>query len=307
MDRIFLVLFSIFNLMAMALGKCTVNNYEEGFGNRVKCSNVSLEEALDQGNNVISAILIFQSDIRQLPKDTFSRYAKTLVALNLQNCNIKDIDDDAFRGLTYLQKLTLSSNNISQVKDRWFQELMSLQQLDFSYNQITTIQSLAFERLSNLRRLDISENRLGCLESNVLQPLRALDKLRFEGNPLTFQCRAKLTLWLKDHGVNYKIDPRGPEFWLDNVLWLCAVDDSIPLGDKNEQMVECVILNLFNQLRTVWTLPVSSSIPQQCSGSRKDLTKCLMTNGHKSLTNSATNGAFIKNLLLQLRESKSSA
>lgn len=146
--------------------------------------------------------MIFQSDIRRLPKDTFSRYANTLVALNLQNCSIKDIDDDAFRGLTHLQKLTLSSNNISEVKDRWFQELMSLQQLDLSYNKITRIESLAFERLSNLRRLDLSENRLGCLESNVLQPLRALDKLRFEGNPLTFQCRAKvnrnraLSTWL---------------------------------------------------------------------------------------------------------------
>lgn len=157
--------------------------------------------------------MIFQSDIRQLPKDTFSRYAKTLVALNLQNCNIKDIDDDAFRGLTHLQKLTLSSNNISQVKDRWFQELMSLQQLDLSYNKITTIQSLAFERLSNLRRLDLSENRLGCLESNVLQPLRALDKLRFEGNPLTFQCRAKvnrngaLSTWLDLSSCQFDVFP----------------------------------------------------------------------------------------------------
>ncbi|XP_014609316.1 PREDICTED: leucine-rich repeat-containing protein 26-like [Polistes canadensis] len=306
MNRIFLVLFYIFNLVVIALATCTVTNYEEGIGNRVKCLNESLSKALDQGNNVVAAILIIQSDIRQLPKDTFIRYAKTLVALNLHYCNIKDIDDDAFRGLTYIQKLSLSSNNISQVKDRWFREMSSLQQLDLSYNQIKTIQPLAFIPLSNLRRLDLSENQLGCLENNVLQPLRSLDKLRFHGNPWTFECRAKLTLWLRDHGVNYKIDPRGPEFWLDNVLWLCAADDSIPLGDKNEQMVECVILNLFNQLRTVWTLPGSPSIPQQCSQGRKDLTKCLVTGGHKSLTYSATNGGFIKNLLLQLRESKSS-
>ncbi|KAI4498553.1 hypothetical protein M0802_006259 [Mischocyttarus mexicanus] len=305
MDRILIVLFYTFNLIVIALATCTVNKYEEGVGNRVKCSNENLSKALDQGNN-ISAILITQSDIRQLPKDAFIRYSKTLVALNLHYCNIKDIDVDAFHDLTYILKLSLSSNNISQVNGLWFREMHSLQQLDLSYNQIKTIQPLAFVALWKLRRLDISENQIGFLENNVLQPLISLDKLRFQGNPLTFECRAKLTLWLRDHGVNYKIDPRGPEFWLDNVLWLCAVDDSIPLGDKNEQMVECVILNLFNQLRTAWTVPGPPSIPQQCSQPRKDLTKCLVTGGHKSLTYSATNGGFIKNLLLQLRESKSS-
>ncbi|KAK2580697.1 hypothetical protein KPH14_011327 [Odynerus spinipes] len=305
MNRTFQGLLWIFNCVAVILATCTVTDYVEGFGKRVKCSNETLAKALNQSNTIVSAIYIFQSDIRQLKKDEFSRYQKSLVSLNFQDCNIKDIDDDAFYGLTYLEKLSLPYNNITQVKGRWFQGLLSLQQLDLSYNQITSIEPFAFQRLSNLRRLDLSENRLGCLGSQVLEPLRGLDKFRFGGNPLTFRCRAKLTLWLRDRGINYKIDPRGPEVWLDQVLWLCALDDSIPLADKEEQMAECVILNLFNQLRTAWTPPVPQSIPQQCAQPRKDLTRCLTTRGHTTLTNSTTNGAFIRSLLIQLRESKS--
>lgn len=305
MNRIFGFLLCVISFVAVASDNCNVNDYGKGPGKRLTCSNQISANVAYFGPSPLVSIYIFQSNIRQLGKDEFSKYSRNLLALNLQSCNITDIDDDAFRGLTNLEKLSLPSNNISRVKDRWFRELMSLQQLDLSYNQITSIEPAAFQRLPNLRRLDLTQNRLRCLESMVLEPLRGLDKFRFGANPLTFQCRAKLTLWLRDRGVNYKIDPHGPEVWLDQVLWLCAVDDSIPLRDKDEQMDECVILNLFNQLRTVWSPPVPQSIPQQCTEPRKDLTRCLTTNGHRTLTNTTTNGAFARALLLQLRELKS--
>lgn len=281
--------------------------YYTGYGKRIRCSNESLTKVLSQNETFVTAIYVFHSDIRQLGKDQFSRYVKSLVDLTLQTCKISDIDTDAFRGLTSLEKLNLASNNISQVKGNWFNDLMSLQQLDLSYNQITSIDPFSFQRLSKLQRLELNGNQLTCLERNVLQPLRGLDKFHFEDNPLTLDCRAKLTLWLRDHGINYHNDQRGPEVWLDRILWLCAMDDSVPLGNKEEQMVECVVLNLFNQLRTVWLSPVSQSLSQQCTQSRKDLTRCLTTRGHRTLTNSTTNGAFVRSLLLQLRDSKSSS
>lgn len=133
--------------------------------------------------------MIFQSRIENIPDRSFLRYAKSLISLNMHDCDVKEVSEYAFDGLTHLRKLSLAYNNITSVRDRWFAQLISLQQLDLSHNLITSIESTVFEKLRGLKRLEVRANRLTCLEPAQLVPMPGLEKLYFSGNPLTFRCR----------------------------------------------------------------------------------------------------------------------
>ncbi|XP_012541469.2 insulin-like growth factor-binding protein complex acid labile subunit [Monomorium pharaonis] len=300
-----LVLACVFVFIGTAIAACTTSRYEDGFGDRLKCSNVTLNTTLVSGEQVLRDIMIFQSRIENIPDRTFQKYSTNLISLNMHDCGIKEISGYAFDGLRKLKKLGLPYNYITSVRDQWFAGLTSLEQLDLSYNLITSIEPTVFERLRGLKWLDIRENRLTCLESTQLVPMAGLEKFRFSGNPLTFRCRGTLTLWLRDLGINYKAEQNGQENWLDSVLWLCAADDD-KIADSEVLMKECIILNLFNQLRTGLTTAEFFPLftPQECINARNELTKCIAAD-RKYGREVITNGHVVRKLLRQLKESKS--
>ncbi|KAL6447389.1 hypothetical protein ACFW04_001536 [Cataglyphis niger] len=290
----------------VASASCSTNKYENGSHERVICSNLTnLNIAINYGGPLVDDMMIFQSRIDNIPDRSFLRYSKSLISLNMRDCGIREISDHAFAGLTYMKKLGLPYNNITSVKDQWFVGLISLEQLDLSYNHIVSIESTVFEKLRGLKRLDVRSNHLTCLEPAQLAPMAGIEKFRFSGNPFTFRCRGTLTLWLQDLGINYKTEQRGEENWLDSILWLCAADDG-KVADSEVLMKECVILNLFNQLRTGLTTAESFplSIPQECIYARNELTRCIATD-HRRGREVITNGHVVRKLLRQLTESKS--
>lgn len=118
----------------------------------------------------------------------------------------------------------------------------------------------------------------------------------------------QLTLWLKDMGINYHSEQdHAEESWLDSILWLCAADDG-KVADSEILMKECVLQNLFNQLRTALTTSESYplSVSQECIYARNDLTKCVAANRRRG-REVTTNGYVVRKLLRQLMESKSTA
>ncbi|XP_018403737.1 PREDICTED: chondroadherin-like [Cyphomyrmex costatus] len=300
-----LILVCVFILIDAAIAACITSKHEEGFGERLKCSNVTLNTALFSGGPIVDDIMIFQSQIQNISDQSFLRYSQNLVSLNMHDCGIKEISDHAFDNLRKLKKLSLQYNYIKSIKDQWFVDLTSLQQLDLSYNLIASIEPTVFEKLRGLKWLDVKENRLTCLEPTQLVPMASLEKLRFSGNPLTLQCRGTLTLWLQDLGISYKTDQREEDNWLDNILWLCAADD-VKIANSEVFMKECVVLNLFNQLRTGLTTAESFplSISQECIHSRDELTKCITADG-KYGREVITNGHVVRMLLRLLQEWKS--
>ncbi|XP_011874529.1 PREDICTED: leucine-rich repeat-containing protein 26-like [Vollenhovia emeryi] len=300
-----LVLVCVSVFVDTAIAACTVSGNENGFGNRLRCSNVTLNAALIFGEPDVNDIMIFESRIESIPDRAFLRHSKNLISLNMHKCDITEISDYAFDSLRRLKKLSLPYNNITSVRDQWFVDLTSLEQLDLSYNLIASIEPTIFEKLRGLKWLDVRENRLTCLEPAQLAPMAGLEKLRFAGNPLTFRCRGTLTLRLRDLGISYKTDQRDEENWLDSILWLCAMDD-VKTAASEVFMEECVILNLFNQLRTGLTTAESFPIstPQECIYARNELTTCIAAdrrNGREVVTN----GNVVRKLLRHLRESKS--
>lgn len=96
--------------------------------------------------------------------------------------------------------------------------------------------------------------------------------------------------------MNYKTEQSKKEEWLDKLLWLCAMDDASVVKSE-DSMKECVILNLFNQLRTGLSTAQSYPLPVDCPVESNFLTACLDTG--------ATNGKVIKNLLLYIHKTMS--
>ncbi|XP_003250993.1 leucine-rich repeat-containing protein 26 [Apis mellifera] len=289
----------ILKCIGFALTICIVNKHEEGNGgglvDRLQCSNVTLQTIFNETADSVRSILIFNSNLRYIPERAFARYAKHLQSLNMHHCRINDIHLDGLGSLVNLRKLGLPNNNITRVREAWFKDLVYLEQLDLSFNRIDIIEPVIFEKIPLLKRLDIRENRLACLEPSTLPG--GVDKVYFSGNPLTFKCRGKLTLWMRDHGVNYVDGESEKEAWVDKLLWLCAIGDT-SVAESEVSMKECIILNLFNQFRT--GLEKSNSTIDQCAPERHQLTSCIAAENRHQLTN----GNVIKKLLFYIRQTK---
>ncbi|KAK1116816.1 hypothetical protein K0M31_020517 [Melipona bicolor] len=293
------ILLCILKSIGFVLAICTVGKHEGGPADRLQCSNVTLQTISNQTTNV-SALMVFNSNLRYITQRAFAKYARHLHSLNIYNCHVYDIHADAFDALSSLKKLSLPSNNITQVKEAWFKDLVYLEQLDLSFNQVEKIEPAVFDRLPLLKRFDIRENRLTCLDPLALPG--GIDKLYFFGNPLTFKCRGKLTLWMRDHGVSYKTEENEKQAWLDKLLWLCAIGDA-NVAKSEVLMKECVILNLFNQLRTGLSTAESYPLTMDCATERDRLTNCIITEAQAFP--SITNGNVIKKLLFYIRQEKS--
>ncbi|CAK9830353.1 Leucine-rich repeat-containing protein 26 [Anthophora retusa] len=294
----YVVLLCILKCVGIVLAICTVKKHEGGNGNRLQCSNVTLQTMSNQTAD-ISTIIIFNSDIRYIPERAFAKFTRHLQSLNVHKCNVSDIHSEGFNGLASLKTLNLPNNNISRVKEEWFKDLAYLEQLDLSFNQIINIEPAVFSRIPLLKRLDIRENRLTCLDPSTFPG--GIDKIYIFGNPLSFMCRGKLTLWMRNHGIRGRTEMSEKEEWLDKPLWHCAISDAI-VAKSEVLMKECVILNLFNQLRTGLTTAESYPLNAKCSSERNRLTDCIVLEALQFQT--YTNGNIIKKLLLYLHQTK---
>ncbi|KOC69046.1 Leucine-rich repeat-containing protein 26 [Habropoda laboriosa] len=296
---LFVSLLCILKCIGVVLAICTVNRHAGGSGNRLQCSNVTLQTISNQTTDV-SAIMILNSNIKYIPDRAFVKFARYLQSLNVHNCNVIDVHSEAFVGLSSVKKLSLPNNNISLVKEDWFKDLVYLEQLDLSFNRIAKLEPVVFSRTPLLKHLDIRENRLTCLDPSILPG--GISKVYFYGNPLTFKCRGKLTLWMRDHGVSCRTEMSEKEAWLDKPLWHCAISDA-NIAKSEALLKECVILNLFNQLRTGLTTAESYPLDAKCADMRNRLTNCIAVEANMS--RNLTNGNVTKMLLLYLRQNKS--
>ena len=160
--------------------------------NNLKCEHTTLQEISENKFQYVSTIFITLSKINKVLANTFTSFGPNLESLSLQNCEIVEVDYNAFSGLEHLKKLSLNSNNISAVYSQWFNDLTSLEELDLSFNKIKSIDASVFRKLLNLRNLNLNNNQINCLGANELEPMRSLAKIRIDGNPLSFICRGKV-------------------------------------------------------------------------------------------------------------------
>ncbi|KAL4220181.1 hypothetical protein ACF0H5_020589 [Mactra antiquata] len=160
----------------------------------LNCSNTIFDANLKVMNNISDAIQVF--DITNASLDrmiTFKDYQvfEMLEVLQASYNNIKELPEDIFDGLKYVEKINLSHNNITTLPAAVFAKLSDLKSLDLSYNFLTTLPTI----IPMLEWFDVSYNQIKSLSeefSSVLYPQRIV---LIAGNPFICDCKVA---WLKE-------------------------------------------------------------------------------------------------------------
>lgn len=159
---------------------------------------------------------IIRMPLRRITADTFARFSRNLWVLSCSDCEITDIDADAFRRLVNLQQLSLDSNRLTTVKASWFEGLDYLTYLDLNYNDIRDIEDGVYKNLPNLVDLRISGNRLRCLNLDEMSHLGELKRI-FLGENSEFACPHAVSKFLENQGVTFEQDPEWRKLASDTV------------------------------------------------------------------------------------------
>ncbi|XP_023798027.1 leucine-rich repeats and immunoglobulin-like domains protein 2 isoform X3 [Cyanistes caeruleus] len=124
-----------------------------------------------------------------------------LEKLNLGDNHINHIADGVFRGLTNLQTLDLRNNEISwaiEDANEAFMGLSRLNKLILQGNQIKTITKKAFSGLEGLEYLDLSNNAIMSIQENAFAQAQ-LKELVLNTSSLLCDCQLKwLPQWLSE-------------------------------------------------------------------------------------------------------------
>lgn len=160
-------------------------------------------------------IRISRMPVGRLSNSLFSRFSN-LAVLTCSECEITDIDEDAFRGLTSLQQLSLNNNKLTEVKGSWFRGLDYLTYLDLNYNNIERVDGDVFRNARDLIDLRLSGNRLLCLDLEALSRLKGLKRIYVNDNP-SFGCPNAVKRFLKERNIDYEADPHWDSLSHDRV------------------------------------------------------------------------------------------
>lgn len=86
-------------------------------------------------------------------------FAEHLKVLQIEGCELADIEPGIFGKLPPLRNLSLSKNFLKYIKEGVFNNL-DIEHLDLSHNRLTTIKSSAFNDMPNLTSLVLDYNEL---------------------------------------------------------------------------------------------------------------------------------------------------
>lgn len=98
--------------------------------------------------------------------------------LNLNNCSIEIIDDNAFQNLPFLLTISLSYNKIKQFKWELLQNQRNLKRLLLSNNYISKLYACVdLESLNSVEKLVLNNNQIESLDENCFQSFKNLKSL----------------------------------------------------------------------------------------------------------------------------------
>lgn len=132
----------------------------------------------------LESLRITMSWISVLENDIFNESTE-LKDLIIFRSKIKEIEINAFRGLSNLKRLSLQSSFITHISKDIFGNLPSLERLMLTDNAIKKIPADTFEPLKALTLLDLSENFLESFDSIVIGLSFSLKHLFLQQNEIT--------------------------------------------------------------------------------------------------------------------------
>ncbi len=149
-----------------------------------------IPRGLPQGTQILD---LRGNVIRSLRDDIFVRRKITHVQrLYLRDCELNEIEANAFNRLTNLVELDVGGNRLREIPTEAWKKSESLMRLHLSDNPIKLIRRGAFRQLGQLSLLGLSRCRLETIEEGAFDGLEALKELRLDGNRLNYLQGARL-------------------------------------------------------------------------------------------------------------------
>lgn len=137
-----------------------------------------------------------------IPADVFSRF-KNLHRLTFYNCEIRELDPDAFRGLKQLEWLIMSNTKLSVASEAMFKNIVNLKMLTLDNTGLTYIEPEVLKILSKrLEVLSLRNNDLDCLPVDTLKTMERLKTMRIDENPWMCDCRKSLLAFFDEKKID---------------------------------------------------------------------------------------------------------
>lgn len=193
---------------------------------QANCENVSLKY-IPALNHELQTLILDYNNIAVLNNDVFNtKGLVNLQKLSLKNCEIRDIEKNAFRNLSIvieiylnnnhihkldpstfssterLRELYLNNNNIEKIEDGLFSNLPFLQTVEISDNKLQYIGHKAFTNLPVLKTLKLNGNQLKHVKLSIFEKLVSLSSLDLKNNPWTCDCHLRdFVNWFHKHSL----------------------------------------------------------------------------------------------------------
>lgn len=157
----------------------------KGGKRKVECASKNLTSLITNVDSDTQVLDFSKNHLHTLSEKMFEKANLTnLQKLYISDCQITQIHEIAFHGLSNLIELDLSGNVLTSPPSSSFNDFPLLMKLMLSANPIRVLKSNAFSPLKYLATLDLSDCQIDTIERDVFDGLRKLEWLKLEGNKL---------------------------------------------------------------------------------------------------------------------------
>ena len=118
-----------------------------------------------QGIPHLTVLDLSENNFQVLYLEDFERISEALQDLRLSGCGLYTLQDEAFKGLSFLLKLDISNNGLHEVPSQSFRHLHMLEELEIGRNKIGHFRATDFDHLKNLKVFSVD----GCKTDLVLE------------------------------------------------------------------------------------------------------------------------------------------
>lgn len=152
---------------------------------RVECNNETLTVLLDEIESETQVLEYNHNNLRYLTDKMFEKANLTnLQKLYITYCQIQQIHETAFHGLSNLIELDLTGNMLTTLPSHTFYDFPLLMKLTAARNPIQIIKSDTFLPLKYLNSLDVSDCQIKTIDKDAFNGLQKLDSLKLDRNKL---------------------------------------------------------------------------------------------------------------------------
>ncbi|XP_065205931.1 leucine-rich repeat neuronal protein 1-like [Planococcus citri] len=208
----------------------------KGGKRKVECANKNLTALLTEIESETQVLDYSKNSLRFLTDKMFEKANLTnLQKLYISECQISQIHETAFRGLSNLIELDLSGNMLTTLPSQTFYDFPLLMKMVAARNPIQVIKSDTFVPLKYLASLDVSDCQIKTIDKDAFNGLQKLEWLKLDRNRLE-NIRHPETIPRVTGGISLHRNPWRCDCYLRNFhSWLLNTNKPIMVNPVCEE------------------------------------------------------------------------